>query len=118
MCAEVETSYELPASAQGVAAHGPPSAHAATDSLGGTANGVIWAGRTEKRLLYILPIPDIIGTVGFTNEAETRRCAASPATYCPDRTPSFLAGTAVTFNRNPESKTTGYAFHRQEKYDG
>ncbi len=84
----------------------------ATDSLGGTANGVIWAGRTEKRLLYILPIPDTIGTVGFANEVETRRCAASPATYRPDRTPSFLAGTTVTFNCNPESKATGYAFHR------
>lgn len=109
MCAGIETSHVLPASAPGMAADGPLAAHMATDFPGRAANGVIWAGRTEKRLLYILPIPDRIGTVGFTNEAETRRCAAS---YRPDRTPSFLAGTTVTFKCNPESKATGYAFHR------
>ena len=112
MCAGTEISHVLPASAPGMAADGPLLAHMATGFLGRAANGVIWAGRTEKWLLYILPIPDIIGTVGLTNEAETRRCAASFATYRPDRTPSFLAGTTVTFNCDPESKATGYAFHR------
>ena len=115
MCAGIETSHVLPASAPGMAADGPLAAHMATDFPGRAANGVIWAGRTEKRLLYILPIPDIIGTVGFTNEAETRRCAASFATYRPDRTPSFLAGTTATFNQDPESKAMGRKFHRQEK---
>ncbi len=54
----------------------------------------------------------MIHKVGSTNEAETRHCAASPETYRLDRTPSFRAGTTVTFNCNPESKAMGYAFHQ------
>lgn len=68
--------------------------------------------------LYFLEICATILPVGSTNEAETRRCAARPAIYCLDRTPSFLAGITVTFKQGPESKLTGRMFHRQEKYDG
>jgi hypothetical protein len=112
MCAGAEISRVLAASALGTAADGPPSAHVAGDFPGSAANGLIWVKRAKDRLLYILAIPDIMLTVGLTNEAETRRCAASPVSYCLDRTPSFLAGTTVTFKQDPESKVTGRTFHR------
>ena len=39
---------------------------------GSAGNGVIRSRRAERLLLYFVPIPDIILTVGLTNEAETR----------------------------------------------
>jgi len=107
-----ETSNSSAPPAFGSTTAGPIATGAVPDLARRAVIGAIWDRMGGGQLLYILPIPDIIWTVGLTNEAETRRCAASPESYCLDRTPSFLAGTTVTFNQGPESKATGHTFHR------
>ena len=113
----IETPISSTPHPLGDVADGAIAACTATDWARRAINRLTGDRMVRKRPLDFLGMRVRIGKVGLTNEAETRRCAASLAIYCLDRTPSFLAGITVTFNRGPESKATGHTFHRQEKYD-